>query len=133
MKRINLEKIIETRGLNFKEVAGMLFPWNGHPVPALKRVIKGDGVLDANQISLFSQYSGIPIAELYEGHKWSSTIEGHTHILTSGEYSAHLDTKSWTTRIYKKDSIYHEFIIHSPSITLREYMERLDKEINRAK
>ncbi len=133
MKKIDLRKIIQVKKLDLKEVAQELFPAHKHPKLALDRVLAGEGVLDADQISRFSLYSGIPIAELYSGAGWKSTIEEHTHVLVSGDYTAKLDTKSWTTKIFHKNSIFHEFIIHNSSITLGEYIEKLNSEISKNK
>lgn len=133
MKKIDLKKIIQVKKLDEKEVAAELFPNHKHPKLALDRVLAGEGVLDANQISRFSFYSGIPIAELYTGTGWRSSIKGHTHILVSGEYTAKLDTTTWTTEVFHKKSLFHEFIIHSSSISLSKYIEKLDSEISKNK
>lgn len=129
MKKIDLGKIIEVRGLDNTEVASLLFPKNKHSKMALKRVIAGEGVLDADQISRFSMYTGIPISELYEGAGWHSTIEGHTHILVSGDYTAKLNTQTWTTQLYHNDSLFHEEVLTDPSITLAEYIRTLEQLI----
>lgn len=131
MKKIDLKKIIQAKKLDPKEVAQELFPTHKHPKLALDRVLAGGGVLDADQISRFSLFTGLPISELYSGAGWKSTIEGHTHVLVSGDYTAKLDTKTWTTKIFHRDSLFHDFIIHSPSITLSEYINRLDLEISK--
>lgn len=131
MKKIDLKKIIHSKKLDEKEVAEQLFPMHKYPKLALDRVLEGEGVLDANQISRFSLYTGIPISELYDGAGWKGSIEGHTHVLVSGDYTAKLDTKNWSTRIFHKESLYHEFILHTPSITLAEYIDRLDFEISK--
>ncbi len=131
MIKINLGKIIKAKKLDEHEVAKQLFPLHKYPKMALDRVNKGEGVLDANQISKFSLYSGIPIAELYSGSEWKSSIDKTTHILTSGDFTAKLDTTNWTTKLFHKDSLFHTFVIHSSSITLEEYIEKLKSEINK--
>lgn len=133
MKKIDLKKIIKAKQLDEKEVAAELFPTHKHPKLALDRVLAGEGVLDANQISRFSFYTGIPISELYSGADWKSTIKGHTHILVSGHYTAKLDTSTWTTEVFHKDSLFYEFIIHSASISLSEYIEKLNSVISKNK
>ncbi len=133
MKKIDLEKIIQGKKLDPKEVAQELFPTHKHPKLALDRVLSGDGVLNADQISRFSLFTGLPISELYSGANWTSKTEGHTHVLVSGDYTAKLDTKTWTTKVFHKGSLFHDFIIHSSSITLSEYIGRLDSEISKNK
>lgn len=131
MQKIDLGEIIKAKKLDEKEIAEQLFPMHKYPKLALDRVLSGDGVLDANQISRFSLYSGIPIAELYSGAAWKSTIDGHTHVLTSGDFTAKLDTTTWTTTLFHKDSLFHTFVIHNSSITLADYIEKLNAEINK--
>ena len=133
MKKIDLKKIIHAKKLDAKEVAAQLFPTHKHPKLALDRVLAGEGVLDANQISRFSFYSGIPIAELYEGAGWRSTSDGSTHVLTNGDYTAELDTATWTTKVYHKKSLFHEFVIHSSTISLGVYVETLNSVISKYK
>lgn len=133
MKKINLIKIIEAKKLDVKEIADQLFPNHKYPKMALDRVLSGDGVLDADQISRFSFYTGIPIAELYEGAEWRSSITGHTHVLSNGDYVAQLDTETWTTKLYHRGSLFHTFIIHNSSISLSEYIEKLNGEISKHK
>jgi hypothetical protein len=133
MKKIDLAKIIEFRKLDPREVATELFPKHKHPMLALNRVLAGDGVLDADQISKFSLFTSIPIAELYVGQEWSSRIEGTTHVLKSGDFTAYLDSKSWTTKLFLHDSLFHEFILHSESITLSDYIQTLNDIISKYK
>jgi hypothetical protein len=133
MKKIDLGKIIEVKKLDPREVAEHLFPKHKHPKLALDRVLAGDGVLDADQISRFSLFSGIPIAELYIGSDWQSVTKGNEHVLTSGDYEARLSTEDWTTRLFHKGSLFHTFIIHRSSITLEEYIAKLNQEISNNK
>lgn len=130
---IDLSKIIEDRQLDKTEVADRLFPEHKHPKMALGRVLVGEGDLDASQISLFSLYSGIPIAELYTGGGWVSTLGESTHTLTCGEFTAELDSKTWTTKLFKNGSVFHQFILSSKSISLEEYIHMLDSEISKNK
>lgn len=133
MNKINLGKIIKAKNLNRKQVAQELFPGNKHPVMALDRVLKENSVLDADQISRFSLFTGIPISELYSGANWQSKIEGKKHVLVSGDYRAELNTDDWTTKLFHRGSIFHEFVIHSASITLGDYIGLLESEIQNQK
>ena len=126
MKGINLRKIIEHHELDSTEIAKLLFPKNRHPLLALNRILFNKAVLDADQISRFSMFTGIPIADLYDGTGWQSRYSKGKHILTSGDYRAELDTETWSTKVFKNDTLYHEFIMHAKSITLSEYIQRLD-------
>lgn len=136
MKTINIEKIIEHAKLDKNEIAKHLFPKNKYPRLALNRVIDNDAVLDANQISKLSLLSGIPIAMLYSedgwtDEAWSSEIEDHKIVFTNRHYKAELDTKTWSTKIFDKNSLFHEFVIHRDSLKLKDYIELLNAEINK--
>jgi hypothetical protein len=133
MKKIDLGKIILAKKIDADKLAKELFPSHKYPKLALDRVIKGEGVLDADQISRFSFSSGIPIAELYNQAGWTSRFEGNTHVLTSGDYSAELDSRTWTTKLFHKSTLFHSFVMHSQSITLGDYLYTLESEIQKAK
>lgn len=61
---MELSKIITESGLRFKVVSEALFPENGHPYYALKRVIKERRPLNAEQIETLSKLVRIPVEEL---------------------------------------------------------------------
>ena len=126
MSTINLEKIIKDRKLDKKELAQNLFPGNKHASLALNRVVKGDGFLDSNQISLLSTLTGIPIGELYTGKEWSVGSEKkNLLVFTLGLVRAELNTETWVTKVFKKGTLFHESVIHSGSIALSTYLENL--------
>lgn len=136
MKTIDIKKIIRAQGLNRNDVALQLFPKNKFPRLALNRVMAGLSVLDADQISKFSLFSGLPIADLFDSENWKAQTEKgreQTLILTSGDYRAELDTATWTTKIFHKESLFHEFILHNSSLTLKEYVEKLEETIKQKK
>lgn len=128
MKKIDLRKMIDDLGLDESEVAENLFPMHNHPRNALYRLLRGEGVLDANQISRFSAQYNINIGAMF-GDGWKATFTRKTHVFTHNHYEAVLDVETWTTKLYHKKSLFHTFILTSPSITLEEYLERLDTEI----
>ena len=133
MRTINVKKIIESRGLDFKEVAHQLFPKNKYPGLALNRVIKGKSVLDADQISKLALMSGLKISELFSGENWKYVSGKGVHVFTNGEFRAELDSGSWVTKIFHKDSMFHESILHSGSTPVSEYLSQLDLIINNYK
>lgn len=133
MDRINLSEIIASKGLKTKEVARELFPDNSYPSLALNRILSGEAVLNADQISRLSLYADIPIGELFSGGKWTAKAKKDLLIFTSGEYRAELDVKAWTSKLYHKDSIYHEFFILSKTIGLNDYINQLEEIIKNGK
>lgn len=133
MRTINVKEIIETRGLDTKEVARQLFPKNKYPDLALNRVIKGKNVLDADQISKLALMAGLQLSELFSGENWKSVARKDVHVFTNGEFRAELDSETWITKIFHKDSMFHESIIHSGSTPVSEYLSQLDLIISNFK
>ena len=128
MKKIDLSKLIEDKGYDFNKLADELFPGNLHPRLALNRVMKGKAVLDANQISKLSFILDVPISELFESKNWSAlTKREGIHYFKNGEYEAELDMKTWVTKVYKNNSLFHTFVLASKSCTLEEYFNKLNK------
>lgn len=133
MRKIKVKEIIEARGLDIKEVARQLFPKNKYPDLALNRVIKGKSVLDADQISKLALMAGLQLSELFSGENWKATAHKGVHVFTNGEFRAELDSETWITKVFHKDSMFHESIIHSGSTPVDEYLSQLDIIINNFK
>lgn len=129
MEFIDVKKIIKQRGLDFKEVAMQLFPDNKHPRLALNRVIAGEAVLDATQISKLALMADLTVSELYNEGPWKSKAYDNIIVFTNGDYHAELDRNNWQTKLFHKHSMFHEFILHSNSIPLNEYVEILNNQI----
>lgn len=130
MRTIDIKKVIDSTGLNFKEVATQLFPKNKYPDLALNRVIKGVNVLDADQISKLALMANIPISDLFSGGEWKLVSKGKTHVFSNGDYKVELDPETWISRIFHNGSLFHESVIHSGSTPLSEYLENIDILIN---
>ena len=129
MKTIALDKIIEKKKLDKKDLAQRLFPGNKYASLSLNRVIKGDGFLDSNQISLLSELTGIAIGNLYSGNEWDLKNNKGLTVLTSGNFRAELDTKTWVTKVFDNDSLFHESVIHSGTTSLSVYLTQLSEII----
>lgn len=127
MKAINLTRLIETKNLDVQEVARELFPEAKYPKLALDRILKNESYLNSNQISRLSLMTGIPINFLYEGGEWgeANTSSNGVIVFSAADYRAELDTNSWTTKLFHKNSIFHEAVISNPSIPLSEYLSEL--------
>ena len=131
MKTIDLDKIIKKKKLDKKELAQQLFPGHKYASLALNRVIKGDGFLDSNQISLLSELTGIKIGNLYSGNEWDLKNDKGLIVFTSGNFRAELDTNTWVTKVFDNDSLFHESVIHSDSTPLSVYLTQLTKIVGR--
>lgn len=131
MKTIDLDKIIKKKKLDKKELAQQLFPGHKYASLALNRVIKGDGFLDSNQISLLSELTGIKIGNLYSGNEWDLKNDKGLTVFTSGNFRAELDTNTWVTKVFDNDSLFHESVIHSDSTPLSVYLTQLTEIVGR--
>lgn len=127
MQTIDLEKIIEESDLTKKEIAQQLFPDNKYPTLALNRIISGEAVLNADQISKLSMLSGISIDQLFGG--WKTTKHKQTYIFTNGDYRAELYTETWRLKLFHNQSLFHEEIIFPPSITVKDLLLLLNNQI----
>jgi hypothetical protein len=126
---IDVRAAIKKAGLNFREVAGHLFPDNVHPYNALNRVSNGDGFLNEPQIRKLAELTGLTAAELMGESEWKGTRKGDTILFKSGDFKAELCTKDWVTKLFHNGSLFHEEIIHSGFIPLSQYVSKLNELI----
>lgn len=130
MRDLKIKEIIKNSGLDFEEVAHQLFPKNKFPVLALNRVSRGKAYLDSAQISKLSLMTGVSISSIFSGDstgaEWKAVSKKGMHIFTNGDFRAELDTETWVTKVFHKGSMFHESIIHTSSIPLSEYIDKLD-------
>lgn len=133
MYSIDIEKLIRAKNLDFKEVARQLFPTNKYPEFALSRIIKGKGSLNADQISKLASFASMRIEDLFDGKNWKGHYSNNEYIFTNGEYKAVLNPETWTTKVFHKDSLFHETVIHQGLIPLREYITGLNSIIDNYK
>lgn len=131
MQKINLEQIIEDHDLDKKNLAEQLFPHHKYAVLAMNRVLSGEGILDAEQISKLSLISGVPISKLFSSEKWELTNRKHLIVLTNDEYTAEVDTRTWATKVYASGSMFHETVLTSSHIALSDFTKKLDSIINK--
>lgn len=131
MKTIDLSGIISKQKLDPKEVAKQLFPENKYPKLALNRVLAGEAVLDANQISKLALLTGLSMDQLYSENDWKATSKAGIITFQNGGYKAELNTETWVTKIFQNDSLFHESIITSKTIPVSEYLNELNSIINK--
>lgn len=127
MKTIDVKKIIEDMGCDKKTMAKQLFPGNKFPVLALDRVLQDKAVLDANQISRLSSFSGVPIGKLFD--EWEITQRKGVHTLKNGNYHAEVDFSEMVIRMYHNASLFHEEILFDSKLTLSELIDTINIQI----
>lgn len=132
MQVINLRQIIEAQNLDEKALAEELFPGNKYPKLALNRILTGEAFLDSNQISRLSAYTGIPIHGLYNAGEWQIKADSKNVlkiISPDGSYRAELNTETWITQIFDKDTIFHEETLPAGAMSLRAYVSYINNLI----
>ena len=117
---------MDKRGATTNEIAAFLFPDNGHPDKALRRVLREETELTASQISALASYFDIPINDLFEIDQWDCVNDNDTITLKKGDYTAQLNTVNMSTKIWHDKSLFHDRIIPQKSISLRDYIEELN-------
>lgn len=132
MRTIDVKRAIEKSGLDTKEVAKQLFPGNKYPKLALNRVVSGEALLNSEQISKLALMLGVNIADLY-GSQWKMESKKDVITFTSEDYRAELNTKTWVTRLFCSNSLFHESVIHSGSISISDYLKEISLIINNQK
>lgn len=133
MNKFNLSTIIDQHSLDSKKVAAELFPENKYPMIALSRVINGEALLNTEQVSKLSFLTGIPINDLFEQGNWKNLprkASDNTMAFENEDYRAELDRDTWITKLFHKNSIFHEaVIVDANTLPLSEYFNELDKLI----
>lgn len=130
---IDINNIIESKGLDQNDLAKELFPGTKHPKMALQRIIKGEAQLDSEQIVRLSVYTGLSISELFGQRDWKASSNGGVHAFESEDYRAELDTNTWISKVWKKSELIHEVIIHDQHISLSNYFSLLNDVIKHGK
>lgn len=129
MAALNLQRIIDGQGLDPKVLASELFPGNKHPELSLRRVLKGEAALDAEQISKIAQLTGLTFDELYAGRVWRTSATDTSITFESDDYKAVLDTDTFIAKIYRKDSLIHEEAILRQGIPLKDFLNFVNEII----
>lgn len=134
---IDVAKIIELNDLDKVQLSKDLFPNHKYASMALTRVINGEMLLNSEQLSKLAHLLNVTVDDLYNagGWKMKANKADNKHIITfeAINYKAELDTKSWITKIYHKNSLFHESIIIDGKCPVKEYLETINNLISNFK
>ena len=120
---------MEALNLDKREVADTLFPSNKFAIMALDRVLRGEAVLNADQISRLALFANVSLSSLFTGEGWGCKSRGTMHTFTSGEFVAKVDMDSGVVEMFHKTTLFHTVTLTSKSIELTELVEVLNKQI----
>ncbi len=129
---MKLEEIIKTFSLDKKDLAEKLFPDNKYPELALKRVIRDDLYLNADQLETLSSITKQTVSDLINANAWKAkTSKEGVHTFEKENYTAELDSMTMITSIYCKSRRVHEELISAKGITLSDYFELLNNAVKK--
>ena len=119
---IDLQKIIDTYGVEPSEAAALLFPNNRHPELSLKRILKGESELSASQIKILAQRLHVSVSDLYDdAHLTRVSPPGSRIRVEVGENWASVDFAMQTVTVYSSmHDVAEQHAYISPAITLKE-------------
>jgi hypothetical protein len=131
VKKIDLKKIIEGEALEVKELAPQLFPGAKFPAMALNRIVKGDAVLNADQIAKLCIVTGLTASELYDYPNWwkGKDLKPGELALENGEFTAKLNLEKWIVTIEHKGSLFFNEVLCSKTTPLSEFIEMLNNQV----
>lgn len=127
---IDVKKFMADHNLETKEVAKAMFPTNQYPKMAFKRIVDGEGLLDSDQLVRLAALARVSVAELFNGN-WASKSNRKSFILEKGEYRAELEWSTWITRIFHRESMFHEKVLTQPTIPMSKYIEEIEGIISK--
>lgn len=125
----NINKIIEHYNLYIDEVAQALFPNIRYQKFALDRVLKGEALLNTDQIQALANLAGVFVYDLFNIDSWKGKTENGHLVFVKGDYKVRLNYNGAYLSIYKgSELIYQE--LASCNMTIKKFIERINKIIN---
>ncbi len=130
MQTIDLKRILTASNLKVSHVAPYIFPDNRDPANAMRRAIRGEMLLNSDQIARLSELLNVPIGLLfYDVSYWgaeANTNRSDIINFRADGYFAELNLSTMTTTLSKNGLLFFEKIItHDKSIGLRDYLSQL--------
>lgn len=125
MQTIELQKIINAKGILIKDLGKVLFPKTKYPYLAIRRIMRGEAFLSSEQIVLLSDYTNIPLNFLFNFGKWELALQDKKMKAVSGEITAELDTETWETQLFKNGEAYLEPFKFAHGVEISTYLEHL--------
>lgn len=129
MQSIDLNRIMTVANLKPSFVGAHLFPDNRDPSKAVRRVMRGDMLLNSEQIAKLSELLNVPIGLLFDDASWCMSVPAERRNIINFrayDYFAELDTTTMTTTISRNNLVFFEKLItHEKSIGLTDYLSQL--------
>lgn len=128
-QKFNLNKVIKLYNLDTEEVATTLFPHVKYQKLALDRVLKGEAVLDTEQLEALAKLAGVLIHDLFVVEDWKGSTEDGCLTFLKGEYKVKLNYRGVYLSIYKGSELIHQELTLN-NMNMTEFIEYITKIIN---
>lgn len=129
MQTLDLKRIAETANLKASYLGAHLFPDNKDQAHAVRRVMRGEMLLNSEQIAKLSELLNVPIGLLFDDAEWHmSAPAGRQNIINfrAYDYFAELNTETMETTISRNGLVFFEKVLtHDRGIGLTDYLSQL--------
>lgn len=125
MQTIDLQKIIDAKGLLIKDLGKILFPKTKYPYLAIRRIMMGKAFLSSEQVVKLSEATGIPVNFLFNFGKWELDLQDKKMKAVSGEITAELNTETWETQLFKNGEKYLDPFKFAHGVAISTYLEHV--------
>jgi len=125
MQTIDLQKIIDVKGILIKDLGKVLFPKTKYPYLAIRRIMRGEAFLSSEQVVRLSEFTNIPVNFLFNFGKWELSLSKKTMKALSGEITAELNTETWETQLFKNGEKHLAPFKFAHGVAISTYLEHV--------
>lgn len=125
MQTIDLQKIIDAKGILIKDLGKALFPKTKYPYLAIRRVMQGKAFLNSAQVMHLSVVTEIPVNFLFNFGKWELALQDKKMKAVSGEITAELNTQTWETQLFKNGEKHLAPFKFAHGVAISTYLEHV--------
>lgn len=129
MQTLDLKRIAETANLKASYLGAHLFPANKGQAHAVRRVMRGESLLNSEQIAKLSELLNVPIGLLFDDAAWHMSVPaGRQNIINfrAYDYFAELNTETMVTTLTRNgQTFWGKLITHDRGIGLTDYLSQL--------
>ena len=128
MQTLDLKRIAETANLKASYLGAHLFPGNKDQAHAVRRVMRGEMLLNSEQIAKLSELLNVPIGLLfYDTKQWAADSDRVNIInFRAHNYHAQLNLATMETTLSRNGLVFFEKILtHDRGIGLTDYLSQL--------
>lgn len=130
MQTLDLKRIAETANLKASYLGAHLFPDNKDQAHAVRRVMRGEMLLNSEQIAKLSELLNVPVNVLfYDPKEWeilANTNRKNIINFRTHDYFAELNLDTMETTISRNGLVFFEKVLtHDRGIGLTDYLSQL--------